>query len=140
MLVILKCLFVRSFVYLFVVCFLFVFSSQLIIFLPIWRRHQYRLRTYVKANFNLCSALMYIEQWRFFIVPCLLWHWPILYINQIPSPLISQTHIDITRKEGLWFFNVISANGMCWQSVQKVITGIWICLAKPAYQLLNFYS
>ena len=37
----------------------------------IWRRHNYRWRA---ANFDLCSALMAIEQWEFFSMPHLLWH------------------------------------------------------------------
>ena len=37
----------------------------------IWRRHHCRRRA---ANFDLCSALMVIEQWGFFSVPHLLWH------------------------------------------------------------------
>ena len=36
----------------------------------IWRRHHYQWRA---ANFDLYSALMAIEQWRFFSVPYLLW-------------------------------------------------------------------
>ena len=35
-----------------------------------WSRHHYRWRA---ANFDLCSALMAIEQWGFFCVPHLLW-------------------------------------------------------------------
>ena len=31
------------------------------------------------ANFDLCSALMVIEQWGFFSVPHLLWHWAFVY-------------------------------------------------------------
>ena len=37
----------------------------------IWRRHHYQWRA---ANFDLCSALMAIEQWVFFSVPHLLWY------------------------------------------------------------------
>ena len=37
----------------------------------IWRRNHYRWRA---ASFVLCSALMAIEQWEFFIEPHLLWH------------------------------------------------------------------
>ena len=37
----------------------------------IWRSHHYRWRA---ANFDLCSALMAIEQWEFFSVSHLLWH------------------------------------------------------------------
>ena len=36
----------------------------------IWKRHHYRR----SAMFDLCSALMAIEQWGFFRVPPLLWH------------------------------------------------------------------
>ena len=37
----------------------------------IWRRHHCRWRA---ANFDLCSALVVIEQWGFFSVSHLLWH------------------------------------------------------------------
>ena len=37
----------------------------------IWRRHHDQWRA---ANFDLCSALMVIEQWGFFSVSHLLWH------------------------------------------------------------------
>ena len=36
-----------------------------------WRRHHCRWKA---AKFDLCSALMAIEQWGFFRVPHLLWH------------------------------------------------------------------
>ena len=42
----------------------------------IWRRHFCRWRA---ANFDLCLALMVIEQWRFFSVPHLLWHGASVY-------------------------------------------------------------
>ena len=42
----------------------------------IWRRHHCRWRA---ANFDLCSALMAIEQWWFFSVPHLLWHGASVY-------------------------------------------------------------
>ena len=45
-------------------------------FLLIWRRHHCRWRA---ANFDLCSALMAIEQWGFFSVPHLLWHGASVY-------------------------------------------------------------
>ena len=40
-------------------------------FALIWRCHHYRWRA---ANFDLCSALMAIDQWGFFSVPHLLRH------------------------------------------------------------------
>ena len=42
----------------------------------IWRRHHYRWRA---ACFDLCSALMAVEQWWFFSVPHILWHGTSIY-------------------------------------------------------------
>ena len=42
----------------------------------IWRRHHCRWRA---ANFDLCSALMAIEQWGFFSVSHILWHGASVY-------------------------------------------------------------
>ena len=50
----------------------------------IWRRHHYRWRA---ANFYLFSALMAIEQWRFFSVPHLLWHGASVYNGHIRGPV-----------------------------------------------------
>ena len=50
----------------------------------IWRRHHCRWRA---ANFDLCSALMAIEQWGFFNVPHLLWHGPTLYNGYLRGPV-----------------------------------------------------
>ena len=55
---------------------LFVWSLWVKIFIPlynfslIWKRNHYRWRA---ANFDLISALMAIDKWRFFSVPHLLW-------------------------------------------------------------------
>ena len=49
---------------------------QLENFSLIWRRHHCWWRA---ANFDLCSALMAIEQWGFFSVPHLLWHGTSVY-------------------------------------------------------------
>ena len=57
-----------SFVCFFVCLWFFVQSEN---FSLIWRRHNYWWKA---ANFDLCSALIAIEQWRFFSVPHLLWH------------------------------------------------------------------
>ena len=46
----------------------------------IWRRHHSRWRA---ANFDLCSALMAIEQWRFFSVPHLLLHGASVYTGHL---------------------------------------------------------
>ena len=53
-----------------------VLETVPIFLLLIWIRHHYRWRP---ANFDLCSALMAIEQWGFFNVPHLLWHGPTVY-------------------------------------------------------------
>ena len=50
----------------------------------IWRRHHYRWRA---ANFDLCSALMAIEQWGFFSVPHLLWHGVSVYNGHLQGPV-----------------------------------------------------
>ena len=51
----------------------------------IWRRPHYRWRA---ANFDLCSALMAIEQWGFFSVPHL-WHGPSVYNGHLRGPATS---------------------------------------------------
>ena len=50
----------------------------------ILRRHHYRRRA---ANFDLCSALMTIEQWGFFSVPHLLWHGACVYNGHLREPV-----------------------------------------------------
>ena len=50
----------------------------------IWRRHHDRWRA---ANFGLCPALVAIEQWGFFSVPHLLWHWISVYNGHLQEPV-----------------------------------------------------
>ena len=66
-------------------CFcLFVCFVPLENFSLIWRRHHGRWRA---ANFDLCSALMAIEQRVFFSVPPhLLWHEASVYNGQLRRP------------------------------------------------------
>ena len=70
-----------------IVCF-FLFGVYFIVplenFSLIWRRHHYRWRV---ANFDLCSALMIIEQWGFFNVPHLLWHGASGYYGIVRGPV-----------------------------------------------------
>ena len=47
-------------------------------------RHHYQLKA---ANFDLCSALMVIEQWGFFSVPQILWHGATLYESHLRGPV-----------------------------------------------------
>ena len=60
------------------------------IFLPlenfsrIWRRNPCRWRA---ANFDMCSALMAIEQWGFFSVPQLLWYGESVYSGHLRGPV-----------------------------------------------------
>ena len=63
------------------VCLEFIFPLEN--FLLIWRRHHYRWKP---ANFDLCSALMAIEQWGFFNVPHLLRHGPTVYNGHPEDP------------------------------------------------------
>ena len=44
-------------------------------------------RRWCAANFDLCSALMAIEQWGFFNVPHLLRHGPALYNGHLRGPV-----------------------------------------------------
>ena len=59
---------------------LFLFFVLLENFSLIWRRYHYRWRT---ANFDLCLAVMAIEQWGFFNMPHPLWHGPTLYTGHL---------------------------------------------------------
>ena len=70
--------------YIFILC-LFVclgFIVPLQNFSLIWRRHHYWWRA---ANFDLCSALMAIEQWRFFSMPHLELHGASVPVTLTPS-------------------------------------------------------
>ena len=51
----------------------------------LWKRHHYRWRI---ANFDLCSALIAIEQWGFFSVPHLLWQGASVYHGLLRGPVI----------------------------------------------------
>ena len=66
---------------LFVCLFFFVSLENLSL---IWRRHHYHWRG---ANFELCLALMAIEQWGFFNVPHPLWHGASLYNGHLRGPV-----------------------------------------------------
>ena len=50
----------------------------------IWRRHHSR---WTAANFDLCAALMAIEQWGFFNVPHLLRHGTTVYNGHLRGPV-----------------------------------------------------
>ena len=52
--------------------------------LLIWRSHHYR---WSATNFDLCSALMPIEQWGFFSMPHLLWHGASIYNGHHRGPV-----------------------------------------------------
>ena len=60
------------------------FIDPLANFSLILRRHHCRWRA---ANFDLCSALMAIDQWVVFNVPHLLWHGPTLYNGHLRGPV-----------------------------------------------------
>ena len=64
------------------VCLLFFVPLEN--FSLIWRSHHCRWRA---ANFDLCSALMAIEQWGFFSVPYLLWHGASVYNGRLRVPV-----------------------------------------------------
>ena len=60
------------------------FSSHLRIFFTHLDTHQNQWRA---AKFDLCSALIAIEQWEVFNVPHLLWHGPTLYNGHLRGPV-----------------------------------------------------
>ena len=77
-------------------------------FLNIWRRHHCRWRA---ANFDLCSALMAIEQWGFFNVPHQLWYGASVYNGHLRGPvtltpiaehLAMQLSLPVFNDLGLW--------------------------------------
>ena len=53
-------------------------------FLLIQNRHHYRRRA---SNFDICSALMAIEQWGFLSMPRLLWHGASAYNGHLRGPV-----------------------------------------------------
>ena len=59
-------------------------QERIVCLFVIWRRHRCRWRA---ANFEICSALMAIEQWGFFSVPHLLWHWASIYNGHLRGPV-----------------------------------------------------
>ena len=70
------------------VCFLLFVWSEFFVplenFSLIWRCHHY---WWTAANFDLCWALMAIEQWGFFSVPHLLWHGASVYNGHLQGPV-----------------------------------------------------
>ena len=80
----------------------------------IWRCHHCRWRA---VNFDLCSALMAIEQWGFFSVPDRLWH-------------------------GASILMVISEDPYCWAFSSRAITTCfydlalsWLGFERPTFRL-----
>ena len=66
------------------------FYTPLESFSLIWRRHLYQWRA---ANFDIYSALMTIEQWRFLSVLHLLWHGTSVYndhLRELMTPVANQ--------------------------------------------------
>ena len=51
-------------------------------------RWNWNLCRWRASNFDLCSALMAIEQWGFFSVPHLLWHGASVYNGHLRGPMI----------------------------------------------------
>ena len=73
----------------------------------IWRRHHCRWKA---ANFDLCSALMAIEQWGFFNVPHLLRHGPNLYNGHLRGPV---TLTSVCRAFGSWAVTTCFRTQVC---------------------------
>ena len=83
------------------VCFVCLgFIVPLENFSVIWRRSQYRWRA---ANFDLCSALIAIEQWGFFRAPRLLWHGVPFYNGHLRG-LVTQLLANVKRWSCYYLF------------------------------------
>ena len=54
------------------------------------------------ANFALCSALMAIEQWGFFSVPCLLWQGASVYNGHLRGPVTLAPIAERLAVELIW--------------------------------------
>ena len=76
---------------------LFVIFVPLENFSLIWRRHHCR---WSAANFDLCSALMVIEQWGFYSVSYLLWHGASVCNGYLRGP-VTLTHCRAFDSEAL---------------------------------------
>ena len=74
--------FIHGFFYCLFVCLEFLVPLEN--FSLVWRRHHCQWRA---ANFDLCSALMAIEQWGFFSLPHLLWHGTTVYNGRLRGPV-----------------------------------------------------
>ena len=104
--------------------------------LLIWRSHHYR---WSATNFDLCSALMPIEQWGFFSMPHLLWHGASIYnghhrgpvtLNQLPSvEQVSCHYLFLRLMSVAWDSNTQSsacgANALT-TCATAVVIKIWI--------------
>ena len=78
----------------------------------IWWRHHCRWRA---ANFDLCSALMAIEQWGFLNVPQLLWHGPTLY-NLTLTPVVER----LAKKLSLPVLRLRSVATAYWTPISRM--------------------
>ena len=114
------------------VCLFFVPRKN---FSLIWRRHYWRWRS---ADFDLCSALMAIEQLGFFNVPHLLWHGASFYNGHLRGPVtltpIAEPNIDVCCKV------VVIGTLSTFQRVDKWYS--WICVGiscRCAIRLRNFH-
>ena len=60
----------------------------------------------IPLNFDLCSALMAIEQWGFFSVPHLLWQGTFVYIGHLRGP--RDIHAILVNRRLHYFFILLS--------------------------------
>ena len=84
-----SCLFVWVFV-----CLEFIVLLENFSFIR--RRHHYR---WWVANFDLCSALMAIEQWGFFCVLHLLWQGVSVYNGHLRGPMTLTPFVELLAAE-----------------------------------------
>ena len=83
------------------ICLFVVFRPSREFFF-IWSRHNCLWRS---ANFDLCSALVAIEQWGFFSVPHLLWHGASVYNCHLLGPVTLTPIAECLAELSLPFFH-----------------------------------
>ena len=81
-----------------------VFFVPLEYFQLIRRRHHCRWRV---ANFDLCLALLTIEQWGFLSVPYLLWSGPSVYNGHLRGPVTLTPNAERLAEQLLFYLHPV---------------------------------
>ena len=99
---------------------IYIYSEK---FSHIWRCHHYWGKA---TNFDLCSALMAIEQWGLLRVPHLLWHWTLSLHDQYWPKPSTRTSALVVMKFIIFVYPSMFNNAAvtwlkyCWYSVKTL--------------------